>query len=491
MIFLKIKQVIGTILLVAITLCSQAQQFRNNMVEITQPFVSAADSIISLKKFGSLDQLRESIASPKATHVKLAKPAKKKLTSPAIYQKALASTVIVGSAYLCPRCSNTHVNNATGYIIGEEGIVVTNAHVVDGFVNMTDGNKPLALLVRLYDGRSYPVEKVLAISELDDLAILKLATNGERFPALGLSGGASIGEDVYVLGHPRGMYYFFTKGIVNAKFQDQNNHPQNNKLYDVMAISADYAAGASGGPVLDGYGNIAGTVSSTKTIQYNDPGKSVQMVLKNTIPVESLSKLLENLRAGVSNNGNSVSFLDSQVTPPSPDMIKPVDQAASKTKYRDEMVKKPAADFSLKNMEGKVVKLSNLKGKVVVLDFWATWCQPCIRSFPGMQAAVDRYKNDPEVEFLFIDCWERGENYMDQVKSFIKQNGYTFNVLFDEMVDANSSITKAYGVEGIPNKIIIDKEGYIRFQTAGSGSDIEKIVSEISTKIEMVKTLNK
>src|SRR5690606_7287611 len=78
-------------------------------------------------------------------------------------------------------------------------------------------------------------------------------------------------------------------------------------------------------------------------------------------------------------------------------------------------VYKPAPAFELLNLKGETVSLANLKGKVVVLDFWATWCQPCIRSFPGMQAAQEMYEDDDEVQFLFINTWERDKEYKTKV----------------------------------------------------------------------------
>lgn len=157
------------------------------------------------------------------------------------------------------------------------------------------------------------------------------------------------------------------------------------------------------------------------------------------------------------------------------------------SKYKSEMIKKEAPNFSLVNLEGKTVSLADLKGKVVVLDFWATWCGPCKISFPGMQAAVNKYKDDKEVEFLFIDTWQNEKNYEELVRNFIAENKYTFNVLFDEMKDRAKSTTTAYGVKGIPHKVVIDKEGFIRFESSGGTADIEKIVNEMETKIELAR----
>src|SRR5690554_335086 len=66
-------------------------------------------------------------------------------------------------------------------------------------------------------------------------------------------------------------------------------------------------------------------------------------------------------------------------------------------------VSAPAPDFVLKDLDGNTVSLKDQKDKVVILDFWATWCGPCIQSFPSMQTAIDLYKNDPNVVFLFIN----------------------------------------------------------------------------------------
>jgi peroxiredoxin len=151
------------------------------------------------------------------------------------------------------------------------------------------------------------------------------------------------------------------------------------------------------------------------------------------------------------------------------------------------MINQPAPVFALKDLDGKTVSLADLKGKVVIIDFWATWCGPCKASFPGMQMAVNKYKDDPNVKFLFVDTWEHDNNYLDGVKKFIADNKYTFHVLIDEKntEGRQAKIVSAYNVDGIPTKFIIDKSGNIRFKYVGYSGTPEKLVDEVTDMINM------
>lgn len=151
------------------------------------------------------------------------------------------------------------------------------------------------------------------------------------------------------------------------------------------------------------------------------------------------------------------------------------------------MVKEEAPGFRLRNMKGEFVSLEDMRGKIVVLDFWATWCGPCIVSFPGMQTALNKYENDPDVAFLFIDTWQSEENYEELVTNFIEENKYTFHVLYDEMKDRPKATVTAYEVQGIPTKIFIDKDGFIRFRSVGGSPDIEMVMTEVVAKIEAIR----
>lgn len=165
-------------------------------------------------------------------------------------------------------------------------------------------------------------------------------------------------------------------------------------------------------------------------------------------------------------------------------------EAANKQKKEvlNRMVNEPAPLFTLKNMKGEEVSLAALKGKVVILDFWATWCGPCKSSFPAMQKAANKYKDNANVIFLFINTWESSKNPLPEVKKFIEEHNYNFNVLFDlkDPVSKKCEVVVSYGAKGIPAKYIIDKEGNIRFKLVGfSGSD-EQVVNEISEMIDIL-----
>jgi thiol-disulfide isomerase/thioredoxin len=153
----------------------------------------------------------------------------------------------------------------------------------------------------------------------------------------------------------------------------------------------------------------------------------------------------------------------------------------TKAKILKERVNQPAVDFALKGLDGNTVKLSDLKGKVVVVDFWATWCGPCKMSFPFLQKIYEKYQSNPDVKILALDTWENvsGKEREDLVKKFMADNKYTFPVLFDE-----DFVTK-YGVTGIPTKFIIDKKGMIQVKSIGFDNG-PKMVDELTIAIDLM-----
>lgn len=148
---------------------------------------------------------------------------------------------------------------------------------------------------------------------------------------------------------------------------------------------------------------------------------------------------------------------------------------------KKEMLNDESPQFTLKDLEGNSVNLADFKGKTVIVDFWATWCGPCIASMPGMQKMVNKYKNDPNVKFLFVDTWQNEENETELVKKFIADKGYKeFHVL----MDLDDKVVASFKVDGIPTKFIIGSDGNIKFKDVGFEGE-EKLMAKLDAMIEL------
>lgn len=132
-----------------------------------------------------------------------------------------------------------------------------------------------------------------------------------------------------------------------------------------------------------------------------------------------------------------------------------------------------APDFSLKTSDGKPVQLSSLKGKVVLVNFWATWCGPCKSEIPGFLDLYEKYK-DKGFEIIGISLDQEGWN---AVTPFVKKNNIRYPVVL-----GSEEIIEAYGgINAIPSTFVVDKNGNIADHHVGylNRQTLEKKLKEL------------
>jgi thiol-disulfide isomerase/thioredoxin len=144
-----------------------------------------------------------------------------------------------------------------------------------------------------------------------------------------------------------------------------------------------------------------------------------------------------------------------------------------------------AIDGEITTLDGKPLKLSDWKGKVVFIDYWATWCGPCIKSFPALQKLYERYKDNPNVVIAAVNVWERSKDRVTTVRDFLGKNKY---ISFPIYMDATDAVVSKYGVTGIPSKFILGKDGRIQFKEVGMMPE-EQFLEETTNKIELLLSL--
>ena len=131
-----------------------------------------------------------------------------------------------------------------------------------------------------------------------------------------------------------------------------------------------------------------------------------------------------------------------------------------------------AAEFSLELHDGGAVTLSELRGKVVMIDFWSSWCPPCRRAAPVLADVYREYQDRP-VEFVGVAIWDLPLGVQEHLERY--------GVPYPNGIDEEGAIAIDYGVKGLPEKFFIDQQGFIAKKFVGptSASDLREALDEL------------
>lgn len=170
--------------------------------------------------------------------------------------------------------------------------------------------------------------------------------------------------------------------------------------------------------------------------------------------------------------------LSAQYTPDNL-MVKTVEESQTNTD-NVEVESEPEAilapDFVMEDSEGNTVNFSDLIGKPIVLNFWASWCPPCKAEMPDFETAYQEMGED--VVFIMLNATDGSRETKELAQAFIEEQGFSFPVYFDTSMDASYT----YGISSLPTTLFIDKDGYL---ITGSIGMISK--ESLQKGIEMIK----
>jgi len=137
----------------------------------------------------------------------------------------------------------------------------------------------------------------------------------------------------------------------------------------------------------------------------------------------------------------------------------------------------PASEVSVMRLDGRRVDSAQLRGRITVLCFWATWCPPCWQEFPQLERLYERYESNPDVVFLAIDAKGKGET-PELARAFIENGGYTIPAAFDDQRAAARLHVRVY-----PSLLILDRSWHVRLVHAGYDGS-ERHVENLSNEID-------
>lgn len=262
---------------------------------ITEKLLDSLKQVMPLfKGMSRLKQETIGIRENTSVVLKLQRARHRKMESVKIAEQR-KSGVLLLSKYLKQTTRKEQVITwASAVILSTDGVCVTNYHVlkelIDSTVNLN--LRDSILFASSATGRVYPIRHILSYNHIADLAFFKIDPRGDELIPIPLGKDLPVGSVVYTLTNPSGFPWMMTNGIVSRAVVGYLEDPFTSRL----EITAGFAKGSSGGPILDERGNMVALVSCIHSIYYQDyPPKNFQLNIKETIPASVIRLLLNAL----------------------------------------------------------------------------------------------------------------------------------------------------------------------------------------------------
>ncbi len=326
-----------------------------------------------------------------------------------------------------------------------------------------------------FDTSAHPDTLIVSYSMMSDLAKARRAADvssvEDTLVMLGNKGNITLKADSaaqYRILFPDGKLIVFYA------------EPDDHLTVNVTKLSPDFEYIVSGSPLMDGITQLDSKLSPieeayNKMMEVGDvsPEKREQLINDyNKIAAEFVKENPDSPAAAyalMSYDGEEYLELFKLLTPKTQNSMfypmaskkaESVKAQMEKEQKQKEMMSGTVAapDFKLKDLQGKEVKLSDFRGKYVVIDFWGSWCIWCIKGFPHLKEAYNQYKD--KLVVLGVDCQDSEEAWRNAVAKYELPWVNVYN-------PENSDLLNKYGVQGFPTKVIVNPEGKIVNITTG------------------------
>ncbi len=291
-------------------------------------------------------------------------------------------------------------------------------------------------------------------------------------------------QKVNDMSYMQGLYWSPNQATENAKTQLNNELVIQIRMYDILKKYKEVLETFELLPFEKRYEKASINDIHIKALEaFNKP---IIEVLKNaaranTLSEASTAKLKELFLKEGKKEADFPAYLE---------QLKKENKSDEKIALMDPV---PAPAIKVQAADGKTKDLALNSGKIIVIDFWATWCGPCKKAFPAMQQLVNNFKDDKQVEVYFISTQETKEGYKKEALAYLKEKGLKITTYFDLAKKGggtnNASFTnyaKIFNSSGIPRKVVI-KDGKIRFTSEGYSGNPGQLVDELTGVINALK----